>query len=258
MSILLMPRLTSLGVSAVLESAGSVAPTPEGAKAILEDGASMRSFAASGGNRAEELAWNVGAALREIAINSGFPGNPSQVARSKFDREAAIYLAAHPDLATGEALRDDVWAYIATIVVPDLVAWRFPDRGQHRFEGGVRNALQRLWSRGTVLDRGEHHVARWGLVQELSEDAAVQIFERASIAGNRPLAVALAECWVRMAGKIGRGNMEDVMRRATKLIRLRNEIVDLAGLPAAELDTLVASSFDLAWESISADSLTAC
>lgn len=250
MSVLLLPRLTRFGVSSVLDAVGSSPFTSTGARSVLNDGASMLSYAASGGSRSEELAENVGRAIREIALESGFPDNPSQVARSKFDHKAAVCLASRPDLHTGEFLRDDVWAYIATVVAPDIVCWRFPDCAPHRFEGGVRNAFQRLWSRGAVLDRGAHHEDRWELVRALSEDAAVQIFERASIAGNRRLAIALAEGWVRMAAKIGRGNMEQAMRRATKLVRLRNEIVDLGGLSESELGAVVTSCFDLAWQSI--------
>lgn len=247
MNVLLLPRLTAIGVSSILDSVGSDPLTPERAKAILNEGSSMLSYAASGGNRSEETTLGVGTAIREIAVNSGFPGNPSQVARAKFDHDAAVFLASRADLRTGESLRDDVWSYIATVVLPDVVSWRFPDLASHRFEGGVRNALQRLWSRGTVLDRGENHPDRWGLVRSLSEDAAVQIFERASISGNRPLAVALAEGWVRMAARIGRGSMEPVMRQATKVIRLRNEIVDLAGISPELLGALVDSCFELAW-----------
>lgn len=250
MNVLLLPRLTSLGVLKILEDLGSKPVTPADAKAIVNDGASMLSFAASGGNRSELLAEMLGDALREVAARSGFPDNTSQVARSKFDHEAAIYLGSHPDLDTGESLRDDTWSYLATVVAPDVVSWRFPNPAPHRFEGGVRNAFQRLWFRGAVLDRGAHHEDRWGLVRALSEDAAVQIFERASIGGNRRLAIALAEGWVRMAAKIGRGKMEDVMRRMIKLIRLRNEIVDLSGLSEEELASTVNSALDLAWESV--------
>lgn len=250
MNVLLLPRLRLLGVSNILETVGSGSLTPASSKAILEDGPPMMSFAASGGNRSERLAERIGASVREVASRSGFPGNPSQVARSMFDHETAICLASDPDLRTGESLRDDVWSYMTTVVVPDVVSWRFPDRALHRFAGGVRNALQRLWFRGTVLDRGEHHEDRWGLVRSLSEDAAVQIFERASICGSKRLAMALAEEWGRVAARIGRGNMEPVMRRATKLVRLRNEIVDLAGLPDAELGALMTSIFEQAWRSI--------
>lgn len=250
MSVLLLPRLTALGVSFILETVPATTLTPEVAKATLSGRSAMLSYAASGGSRDETLATKLGESLRTIASRCGYPANSSQVARAKFDHETAIYLASHFALACGEAMRDDVWSYMATVEVPDVVSWRFPDPAAHRFEGGVRNTLQRLWWRGTVLDRGEGHDDRWGLVRALSEDGAVQIFERASIMGNRALAIALAEQWVQMAGKIGRAGMEPVMRRATKLIRLKNEIVDLGGLPSAELSAAVAQCFELALESM--------
>lgn len=250
MSVRLLPRLTALGVTTILDSVGTGSLTPTNARSIVEDGACMLSFAASGGSRSEDLANCVGSAIREIALKSGFPDNQSQVARSMFDRDAAIYLASHPDLGSGEQLRDDVWAYLTTVLLPDIVAWRFPDRAPHRFSGGVRNTLQRLWSRGRVMDRGEEHTERWGLVRSLSEDAAVQIFERASIGGSKLLAMAVAERWVSMAAEIGRGRMEPIMRRATKLVRLRNEIVDIAGLPDEARRTIVASCFELARQSL--------
>lgn len=250
MSVLLLPRLTALGVSNILDSVGTGPLTSLKARAVLEVGASMLSYAASGGRRSDDLASQVGHEIRDIALRSGFPDNPSQVARSRFDHEAAIFLASHPDFGSGESLRDDVWSYLATVMLPDIVSWRYPDRAPHRFSGGVRNTLQRLWFRGRVLDRGHEHPDRWGLVRSLSEDAAVQIFERASIGGNTPLALAMAEEWVSMATKIGRGRMEPIMRRATKLVRLRNEIVDIAGLPSEERAALVASCFELAQVSL--------
>lgn len=246
MSVLLLPRLTVLGVTNILDSVGADSLTPSKAQAIVDAGSSMLSFAASGGSRSDDLASRVGTEIREIALQSGFPDNPSRVARAMFDRDAAILLASHPDLGSGEQLRDDVWAYLATVMVPDIVAWRFPDRAPHRFSGGVRNTLQRLWSRGQVLDRGPKHPDRWGLVRSLSEDAAVQIFERASIGGSKPLAMAIAEEWVSLAARIGQGRMEPIMRRATKLVRLRNEIVDIAGLPDEARAAIVGSCFELA------------
>ena len=246
MTVLLLPRLSALGVSSILESSGFAAPTPAASRAMLTERSAMLSFAASGGNQSEAQANTIGLKLREIATNDGFPDNPSQIAKSKFDREAAIYLGSLPELSTGEALRDDVWSFIATVIAPDVVSWRFPDRAIHRFHGGVRNAFQRLWIRGATLDRGEDHEDRWGLVRALSEDALVQIFERASIAGNRAIATALAEGWLRVATQIGRGAMEPVMRRATKLLRLRNEVLDVAGLPSNERNALVEDCFALA------------
>src|SRR5687768_12329144 len=120
MSVLLMPRLTALGVSIILESAGANGLTPAVGRDLLKDRSAMLSFGASGGNRSEELATELGARLREIAVASGFPDNSSQVARSRFDHEAAIYLGSHHELATGESLRDDIWSFLATIVLPDI------------------------------------------------------------------------------------------------------------------------------------------
>ena len=243
----LLPRLASIGVAGVLESFGVGGMTPPRSQQLLEEHAAAISYGASGGHRAEDLPDLIAQKLREIAVSAGFPENMSQVARAKFDQEAAIVLAAMPELATGESLRDDVWAFIATIAAPDVTAWRFPDKAEHRFEGGVRNVFQRLWVRGSVLDRGEGADDRWGLVKLLSEDASVQIFERPSIASSRPLAMALAEGWVRMAARVGRRAMEPIMRRATKVFRVRNEVFDIASLPPDEREAMVAECFDQAW-----------
>lgn len=245
-----MPRLTALGVSNIIAASASTQLTPALAASVLRDGASMLSFAASGGARSEHLVEEIDEAIRAIARRAEYPDNPSQVARAKFDHDASAYFGSHPQLASGEALRDDVWSYLATAVLPDVVSWRFPDRAEHRFKGGVRNALQRLWMRGRVLDRGEDHPERWGLVRALSEDAAVQIFERASIAGSKALASAIAEEWLLRARSTGRARMEPIMRRAMKLVRLRNEIVDVDGLPEEARSSLVASCFQLAEESL--------
>lgn len=253
MSVFLVPRLTAIGVSVILDAAGERAPTPELAQAVLVEKSSILSFAASGGSRST-LADDIGTAIRELASRTGFPDNTSQVARSKFDLEAAVWLGSDTRLRTGEFLRDDVWSYICTVLLPDVVAWRFPDCAIPRFRGGVRNALQRLWNRAVVLDRGETHHQRWDLVRVLTEDAAVQIFERASIASDKALAIGLAEGWVRVAKRIGRAAMEPVMRRATKLLRLRNEVFDLGGLTTAELEAVVDSCFTLALDGVSSAS----
>lgn len=246
MNIRLFSRLTPAGVHALLSLGQGKGLTPDQARDFLEDNSAMTSVAASGGSRDEELAWEIGREIRADACRCGFPDNISNVAKSKFDWDVAIRLASKAELKTGEALRDDVWSYMATVVLPDVVAWRFPGRTHERYAGGVRNTFQRLWVRGTTLDRGDGHADRWELVKGLSEDAAVQIFERPAIAGTKVLAIAVAETWLATASKIGRNLMEPVMRRATKLIRLRNEIIDIGGLPEEALMESVQACFDLA------------
>jgi hypothetical protein len=243
MSVQLLPRLTALGVLSILAATEGSGPTPARSRQCLINRAAMLSFAASGGHRSEDAAVIIGSNLRKIAVDSGFPDNTSMVARSKFDHEAAIYLASARELDSGEALRDDVWSYLASVVVPDIVNWRFPGLPTDRYQGGVRNAIQRLWMRGRILDRGERHADRWGLVRGLTEDAEVGIFERPSISGNRVLAMAVAEGWLRMAKRVGRPAMQPVMRRFTKRLRLRNEVIDIAGLKSADVDAIVDEIF---------------
>ena len=243
MRVSLLPRLNALGTSIILEDALSSGKSPTANPDALDEHASLVSFAASGGARGEKFAVEMAIALRQLGRDAGFPKASGQADRAAFDQEAAIFLGESPALRTGEALRDDVWAFLATIMLPDLVTWRFPEKAAHRFEGGVRNAFQRLWMRGMVLDRGGGHEDRWLLVRSLTEDAMVQIFERPSIGGNRPLARAVAEAWLATSEEIGRGAMEPVMRRASKILRLKNEIVDLASLPNAELDDVATEIF---------------
>lgn len=245
MTVLLLPRLTSIGVEYILESAGAN-PAPSVVKSILNERASMFYFAASGGSRAEQLAEDIATNIREIATKVGFPESGSQVARAKFDQDASIYLSELMELSTGESLRNDVWSYLATVETCDVVSWRFANRDPERFAGGVRNALQRLWMRGTTLDRGRDSQDRWALVKQLTEDAHVAIFERPSIGGNPPLAKALAEGWVTTAARLGRGAMEPIMRKAIKLLRLRNEIIDLSSLSKQELDEVISDCFNAA------------
>lgn len=239
----LLPRLRAVGVSHLLEGSNGAAPAPERIIEIIGENSPFVWFAASGGSARNALPGELARGLKEIAERCGYPGENSQKMRADFDREAAIWLGSHPSLNNGELLRDDVWAFLTTALLPEIVEWRYPERNQERYAGGVRNTFQRLWMRGVTLDLGDGHSDRWVLVRELSEDAMVQIFERAAIASDARLARAIARAWVDTAGLIGRGRMEDVMRRATILIRVRNQVVDLAHLQDHDLAAEIAHAF---------------
>lgn len=246
MRVSLLPRLKAHGVTTILEKLEGTASYTKDSLDVIREHSALKSIAPSGGTRADGVAVAIAAELRRIAQKSGFPTVNTQAARAQFDQEAAIYLAQKIELRTGEALRDDVWAFMSSVLAPDVVSWRFADQSRERFAGGVRNSFQRLWVRGTVLDRGEEHPERWALVRELSEDAMVQIFERPSIGGNSILALAVAEEWLKTANKVGRGTMESTMRGATKLLRLKNQIIDLTFLEVEELEVVVSNVFSLA------------
>lgn len=239
----LLPRLNSLGMSRINELTSGKPAGLSNITSAFQDYASLISFAASGGTKTVETSSQLARAIKDVAAELGFPQTATPLAKADFDYRVTILLAGNADLRSGEALRDDVWAFVTTILLPDIVIWRFPDAARDRFVGGIRNTFQRLWIRGLVLDRGAEASDRWALVRELTEDAMAQIFERPSISGNRCLAAALAEGWLRCSGAIGRQNMEDIMRKVTKLIRLQNEIRDLSYLPGEELAALIDSVF---------------
>lgn len=178
----------------------------------------------------------------EIAGKYGFSKTADRNFLSQFDAALGEYLTLIPELSTGEGLRNDVWAFITIVLAPDVVFWRFGYTPE-RYKGGIRNAFQRLWHRGKVLDRGSADANRWGLLHNLTEDALVQITERPSIGADPVLARALAEAWVRASGSFGRGLMEGVMRLVSLRLRIRNEVRALTWLPEEELAAFLDAEF---------------
>lgn len=243
MTVSLLPRLSRLGVNQILRELGSE-HSPEAAQAYLNEHASFASYGASGGVREPHVALSIASLIRKISGECGFPSPSSQTARAKFDRDAAIALAGFKELASGEGLRDDVWAHFATVLLPDVVRWRFGNATEDRFNGGVRNAFQRLYMRSSALDLGvEAGVDRWRLLRALTEDAHVAIFERPSIGGNPVLARAVARQWTVSAAVSGKNSMERTMRSAIKLLRLRCQIMEIGVLSEDEIATVVEALF---------------
>jgi len=243
----LLPRLSAAAVHDILGKYDPAPPPVLDEATALSQHQDKVSYAASGGSKAPGISFAIGKELRRLAGNFS---PPTQSLRAQFDQEAAIFLAEHPALQHGEALRNDVWAFIATIAAPDIVAWRFPTGGAARFTGGVRNAFQRLWLRGKALDRGSKHPQRWLLVRNMPEDAAVQIVERPSLAGRPRIAKAIGEGWLEMSLTTPQGVQESVMRAATKILRIQNQIQDLEFLSEDQLAKAVRHAFTRARASL--------
>ena len=200
-------------------------------------------FAATGGSRVDlgqltELRKRI---LR-IAENNGLGNAGARASHAEFDAEMAESLAEDSLFASGEALRDDVWAFVGVALAPDIVHWRF-GAARERYLGGVRNTFQRQWLRGRALDRGVDDPERWRLLEELTEDALVQITERPSLGGDPVLARAIGEAWLRASLHHGRGAMEPIMRRAVLRVRIWNEIRSLSDLPSDHLTDLLDDAF---------------
>lgn len=238
-NVRLLPRLNEVGVLRCMEDIEHLSEAKSDLMRLdrrLHEYRAWIWYAPSGGSVSPELVAEIRAEMMTIAKRHGYPGRAEDKQKSAFDVDAAKWLAGHPYLASPELLRDDNWAFLSCVLLQELVVWRYPVRKRARFAGGVRNTFQRLWMRGRTLDLGQvADQGRWSLLESLSEDAMVQIFERASIASDAQLSKAIAVGWLQTADRIGRVRMEDVMRRATKLLRLRNQIIDLTFLSSEEL-----------------------
>lgn len=243
MIVQLFPRLDRLAVDALLSARADDTACPE--PIVDADSFPVETrYAASGGSPIRhEILIDIRAGLQEIAAGCGFPDRGSAADRARFDERASAFLAQRNELDGGEALRDDVWAFLACVLLPDLVAWRFADRPAERFHGGVRNTFQRLWMRGRILDRGDTAEKRWELLGALTEDALVQITERPSIGNDARLSRALAEGWLRASQQLGRAAMEDAMREAVIRLRLRNQVQLLSELDDRALEEAVDAFF---------------
>ena len=209
-------------------------------------------YTATGGTRAKA---NQLSGLRrcivEVAGANGFGDSDKRGAFASFDADIAVLLAGDQLFAGGEALRDDVWTFVGVSIAPDIVHWRF-GTARERYLGGVRNTFQRLWMRSQALDRGSDHVKRWQLLEELTEDALVQITERPSLGGDPVLARAIAEAWLQASLRYGRRAMEPLMRWVALRVRVWNETRSLSDLPPGDLATVLRNAFKMAHEVLSA------
>ena len=244
MTACLFPRLDPLAVEGCLDNLDHfIADAP----LILREERfpSSTTFAAVGGGRVQlAVLSELRSLLTDIAVECGFPQKGSTEDRARFDKRATAALADFGPLSGGEADRDDVWAFISTVLVPDIASWRFSGKSPGRYHGGVRNTFQRLWMRAWALDGGmQAGNDRWLLLEALSEDALVALTERPSLGADKRLSRAIAKSWDLTAKEIGRGKMEEVMRRAVIDIRVRNEIQMLTCLDEADLDSFVLSIF---------------
>lgn len=240
--LLLLPRLHQLGVRKLLGDTQLLATG--GLADRMAAATDFISYGASGGTRASiEHLGGLRESLLKLAKEQGFPEAGGTAGRAAFDNACATWLVEHGIVTGGEALRDDIWAFVACCVSPDVCLWRFEGAHPERFRGGLRNTFQRLWLRARALDRGEDADDRWLLVRTLTEDAFVQIIERPSIGADSHIARAIAEAWIGTAHQIGKSRMEPVARLAVRKIRIANEIICFSALAPEDLNNRFSGYF---------------
>lgn len=196
----------------------------------------VRVFAATGGVRVTDAALRgLRSGILSAARDCGFP-TVTRGQRGEFDRLAGLLLS-EVGIPTGEGLRPEVWAWIATLLLPDVTRWRWerPDGqvGLERFAGSVyRNAFGRLWLSVVTLDRGPSHHDRWGVLNTLGADQMVALLERPTIAGNPDLGRAIGEAWYALRPQ---DRTEDLFREAMKALLVQMGVRRLDVLDQKEL-----------------------
>ncbi len=178
--------------------------------------------------------------LQAAATSSGL--GPTVASRRSFDITCAELLSDPDQIPLAEGLRDDVWAWIATVLCPDLVHMRF-GQVEERFQGGVRNTFQRLWMRGSAFREPTQDQAR---LLNLTEDAHVQVFERPGLSASIRTARLIADHWSDLLDARGPTGLEAITRQAVMGLSVMNQIVSLDALDDAALTQEIRRQFDLA------------
>lgn len=182
-----------------------------------------------------------------LAQSAGWPVPGNDDARRRFDAEAAVLLHRTLNAAPAEASRGGAWEYLAAVLLPDVVRWRFPGGEDGtppaRFLAGRRNAFRRLWWRAhLVLD--EKADEPYGLLFELYEDELVQILERPNLAGIPHLTRAVGRELLAAAARHRRVARRDLIRDAQKRIMRLSAFVCFEAFAEVDLRTFASAAFD--------------
>jgi hypothetical protein len=181
--------------------------------------------------------------VRAIAEEHGYPVDATQHQAADFDSKTASELYRQMQITPNEASHEGCWQFMACVMLPDVVRWRFPGKGgsrtsDERFLGGVRNVFGRLWWRACML-YDESSDDPYHLLGQLNEDELVQLMERPGMVGDRRLTQVLVKEFLRAIDKHDQGNRMTVMREAQKRLMRLFPLICFPALPSAELQEMV-------------------
>lgn len=201
-------------------------------------------FAQTGGHPAtSEQLKKIRQSIVKIAERFGFPDSGNEKTKAEFDAICAVWLRKQAEISYGEGFRDGMWAYLTIELLPDVAAWRFPQKNSRRFLGGVRNMFQRLWLRAFLLDHADDAKTLRLYLTSLQEDSFVQLIERPGSSANPFVSSNIAAAWIRASKNPTYGPMEALHRKVMKEITQLGAVVCLDYLPEKTLSTMLDSLY---------------
>jgi hypothetical protein len=129
-------------------------------------------------------------------------------------------------ISPNEASAPGIWRYIACILAPELVRWRFPGTDKSNFKTSMkrysgsllRNNFGRLWWRAHLLKDESNLENPYWLIDTLGEDELVAITERSNAAAYKPVAVGLGAALLKTFDPEKHNNRSNIMREAMKRV----------------------------------------
>jgi Family of unknown function (DUF6339) len=185
----------------------------------------------------------LGDAIRSRARVAGFPETlRDEARRDVFDLASANILHHTMMMVPAEAAAIDVWAFIGTVLLPDICFWRFPNPPADRVIGPdlTRHTFARLWWRAYMLADLDGFAGLSALAA-ISESEMNQVFERRSIGGNRALIRATARKLLQLPPEQRR---REPVRNAVRRLRRLLAFTMLECVTPEKLDGVIASIFD--------------
>jgi hypothetical protein len=207
-------------------------------------------YTPTGGTPAEE---EVLRQLRDVLVQEaaacGYPHAGDDASRRRFDATASALLHQGMRMVPAEAANHGVWEFVCTVLLPDIVRWRFPGDASGtpaaRFLAGRRNTFQRLWWRAQVM-HDEASPAPYHLLGSLGEDEIVQIMERPNLAGIPQLTRAVAKEFLASATRHPGASRRDLIRDGQKRIMRLSAFLCLEALHEPALRRLASEAFEQA------------
>lgn len=106
--------------------------------------------------------------------------------KASFDRDLGVALHESLSIVPSDAAHEETWNFLGTVVLPHVLAVRFPKVPDERALGGHRNVLRKAWIRHEILG---NDLNAW----QLKEDELVGLFERTALVRNRRVARMAAQ-----------------------------------------------------------------